>query len=158
MGAKTKVRFFNGGRDMSKETLKQIAEHIASLPDAKQIEVQQLHDHMLSHFAKTKLWFLDGKDASGKVVTNPNIGYGSYTMHLAGGKTREFYRVGISANTGGISVYIMGHKDKNHLKEKYADSIGKATVTGYCIKFKKLNDIQLDVLTDAMKEGMLREE
>jgi hypothetical protein len=53
-----------------------------------------------------KLWFLNGKDEKGKVVSNPNIGYGSQTLKYADGKTKEFYQIGISANTTGISVYI----------------------------------------------------
>jgi hypothetical protein len=33
----------------------------------------------------------------------------------------------------------------------YADSIGKASITGYCIKFKSLKDIDLDVLVSAIR-------
>jgi len=73
---------------------------------------------------------------------------------LADGKTREFYRVGISANTAGISVYIMGLSDKSYLAQTYASSIGKAKVTGYCIKFKRLSDIRLDVLQAAICHGL----
>jgi hypothetical protein len=98
------------------------------------------------------LWFLDGKDGENKTVSNPNIGYGVHTMHYAGGKTREFYQVGLSANTTGISVYILG-LDKTYLSMTYGKKIGKATVTGYCIKFKKLADIDVKVLESAIRDG-----
>lgn len=102
---------------------------------------------------KCKLWFLDGKDEKGKVVTNPNIGYGSYLIKYADGKTREFYQVGFSINTSGISVYIMGIKDKKYLSDTYSNKIGKASVTGYCIRFKTLKDINTQVLAAAMRDG-----
>ncbi len=97
---------------------------------------------------------LDGRDSTGKVVSNPNIGYGAYTIQYADGKTREFYRIGLSANTTGISVYIMGITDKNYLAQTYGKSIGKASVTGYCIKFKALKDIDVEVLGAAMRFGL----
>jgi len=45
----------------------------------------------------------------------------------------------------------MGLKDKTFLLKTYGKKIGKATVTGYCIKFKALKDIKLDVLKEAIK-------
>jgi hypothetical protein len=100
-----------------------------------------------------KLWFLDGKNEAGKVVSNPNIGYGAYTIKYADGKTREFYRVGLSANTTGISVYIMGITDKTYLAKAYGKKLGKASITGYCIKFKTPKEINMEVLKDAIRDG-----
>jgi hypothetical protein len=101
-----------------------------------------------------KLWFLDGKDEKGKTVSNPNIGYGSQTIKYANGKTKEFYQIGISANTTGISVYIMGIADKKHLTQTFGKELGKASVTGYCIKFKTLAGIKVDVLRAAIQYGI----
>jgi len=115
--------------------------------------MQQLHDSILKMRSGCKLWFLDGKDDKGKVVSNPNIGYGNYTMRLAGGKTREFYQIGLSANKTGISVYIMGIEDKTFLPKTYGKELGKASVTGYCIRFKTLDDINADVLEAAIRFG-----
>ncbi|MGE0638166.1 MAG: DUF1801 domain-containing protein [Bacteroidia bacterium] len=132
----------------------QINEYIATQPEAKRADMQALHKRMLNLLPKSKLWFLDGKDDKGKVVTNPNIGYGLQTLNYADGKTKEFYQIGISANTTGISVYIMGIKDKTYLPQTYGTKLGKASITGYCIKFKKLNDINLDILEAAIRDGV----
>ena len=129
---------------------KQIKEYIASQPEPKRSDMQELHEHILEVLPKCKLWFLDGKDDKGKTVSNPNAGYGSYTIRYADGTTREFYQIGLSANTTGISVYIMGIKDKTFLKQTYGNKLGKASVTGYCIKFKTLKDINIDVLKEAI--------
>jgi hypothetical protein len=116
--------------------------------------MQQLHQMILAWMPACKLWFLDGKDETGKIVSNPNIGYGSQTMKYANGKSREFYQVGISANTTGISVYIMGVNDKKYLAQAFGKKLGKASVTGYCIKFKTLTDINIDVLKAAIQYGI----
>ena len=133
---------------------KQIAAYIVSQPEAKRSEMQELHQHILQVLPKCKLWFLDGKDDKGKTVSNPNIGYGSYTIKYADGTTREFYQIGLSANTTGISIYIMGIKDKKYLANTYGKKLGKASVTGYCIKFKTIKDINIDILQAAMRDGV----
>ena len=135
---------------------KQIKEYIATQPEPKRSEMQQLHHIILALMPTCKLWFLDGKDEKGKTVSNPNIGYGSQTIKYANGKTKEFYQIGISANTTGISVYIMGVNDKKYLTQTLGQGIGKASVTGYCIKFKTLTDIKIDVLKAAMQYGIER--
>jgi hypothetical protein len=132
----------------------QIKQYIASQPEPKRGEMQELHQHVLQVLPKCKLWFLDGKDDKGKTVSNPNIGYGSYTIKYADGTTREFYQIGMSANTTGISVYVLGIKDKKYLAQTYGKKLGKATVTGYCIRFKTIKDINIDILQAAILYGV----
>jgi hypothetical protein len=131
----------------------QIKNYITSQPEPKRSEMQELHQRTLQVLPKCKLWFEDGKNSEGKIVSNPNIGYGSYTIKYADGKTREFFQIGLSANTTGISVYIMGIRDKTYLAETYGKKLGKASVTGYCIKFKTLKDINIDILEAAIRYG-----
>ena len=133
---------------------KQITEYLATQPEPKRSEMFELHEVVLALMPACKLWFLDGKDEKGKIVSNPNIGYGTQTMQYANAKTREFYQIGLSANTTGISVYIMGIEDKKYLAQTFGTTLGKASVTGYCIKFKTLTDIKVDVLKAAMQYGI----
>lgn len=135
-------------------TQEQIKEYIAAQPEPKRKDMQELHQRILALMPACKLWFLDGKDENGKTVSNPNIGYGVQNMKLAGGKTREFYQIGISANTTGISVYILGLEDKKYLAQTFGKTLGKASVTGYCIKFKALKDIHRDELEAAILYGI----
>ncbi|UWX60711.1 DUF1801 domain-containing protein [Chryseobacterium oranimense] len=133
----------------------QIAEYINSQPEPKRNDMLELHRIILEINPTCQLWFLDGKDDEGKTVSNPNIGYGHYTMQYASGKTRAFYQIGLSANTTGISVYILGIDDKKYLSETYGKSIGKASVTGYCIKFKTLKDINIEILEAAIRDRFM---
>jgi hypothetical protein len=132
----------------------QIKEYITSQPEPKRSEIQELHNHILQVLPGCKLWFDNGKNSENKTVSNPNIGYGFYTIKYADGKTRDFFQVGLSANTTGISVYILGIKDKTYLAQTYGKEIGKASVTGYCIKFKTLKDIKIDILEAAIRYGV----
>ncbi len=133
----------------------QIAAYIASQPEQKLNDMQALHKIILQVKPACILWFLDGKNSEGKTVSNPNIGYGFYSMKYADGSTREFYQIGLSGNTTGISVYIMGIKDKSYLAQTYGKKLGKASVSGYCIKFKTLKDINIDVLEEVIKYGFI---
>ena len=127
--------------------------YIAGQPEPKRGEMQALHRLMLRVSPDCKLWFLDGRDESGKIVSNPNIGYGLHTIKYAGGKTRDFYRIGLSANTAGLSIYVMGIEDKKYLARTYGEKLGKAKITGYCIKFKTLNDMDTDILEEIIRFG-----
>ncbi len=134
--------------------VEQIQNYIASLSEPKRTEMQELHHFILQTMPDCKLWFLDGKNSENKIVSNPNIGYGNYSIKYADGSTKEFYQIGLSANTTGISVYILGIDDKKYLAETYGEKIGKASVSGYCIKFKTVRDINLDQLGEAIRYGV----
>jgi hypothetical protein len=131
----------------------QIKKYIASQPEPKRSDMQALHRLIVQILPAAKLWFLDGKNSENKTVSNPNIGYGLHTMKYADGKTREFYQIGMSANKTGISVYILGIKDKTYLAHTYGKKLGNATVSGYCIRSKTLAGITVDTLQAAIRYG-----
>lgn len=132
----------------------QIETYITSQPEPKCSDMQVLHRLILEVMPACKLWFLDGKNSENKIVSNPNIGYGLRTIEYADGTNREFYQIGLSANTTGISVYILGIKDKQYLAQTYGEKLGKASVTGYCIKFRALKNIDIDILEAAIRDGV----
>jgi hypothetical protein len=132
----------------------QIKKYIDSQPEPKRSDMQALHRIITQVMPACRLWFLDGKNSENKTVSNPNVGYGLHSIKYADGKTREFYQIGISANKTGISVYILGIKDKKYFALTYGKKLGKASVSGYCIKFKTLKDINIDILEEAIRYGV----
>jgi hypothetical protein len=132
----------------------QIDGYIAGQPAGKREELRELHRRILAISPEAELWFLDGRNEEGKVVSNPNIGYGSETLSYANGQARAFYKVGLSANTAGLSVYVMGLKDKAYLSETYGARLGKCQVTGYCIRFRSVRDVDLGVLEEIVSEAL----
>ena len=131
----------------------QIKKYINGQPEPKRSDMHELHRIILQVMPACKLWFLDGKNGENKTVSNPNIGYGLQTIKYADGTSREFYRIGLSANKTGISVYILGINDKKFLAQTYGKELGKASVTGYCIRFKTLRDINIEMLEAAIRFG-----
>ena len=132
----------------------QIQAYITSQAEPKRTDMQGLHRLIQQLMPACKVWFLDGKNSEHRLVTNPSIGYGVRTITYADGKTKEFYQIGISAHTTGISVYVLGLDDKTYLAQTFGEKIGKARVSGYCIKFKRLNDIHLNTLEAAIRYGI----
>ena len=136
------------------DTREQIEEHFATQPEPKRREMQTLHHLLLARMPACKLWFPDGKGATCKVVSNANTGYGLKVIKNADGSTEDFYQVGMSANTMGIVVYLIGIEDKRYVTQTDGKTIGKASATSYCIKFKKFADIDTDILVEAIGFGV----
>jgi hypothetical protein len=141
-------------RDTAMGVQQQIEEYIAAQPASKADEMRKLHRLIHDISPDSRLWFLDGKDESGKIVSNPSIGYGALEIRYANGTAREFYRLGLSANTMGISLYVMGLEDRKYLSQSYGHRLGKANVTGYCVKFKTLSDLDEAVLKEMLRVGL----
>jgi hypothetical protein len=132
----------------------QIKKYIAGQPEPKRRDMQQLHRLTLQVSPECKLWFSDGKDGKGHTVSNPTIGYGFHKIEYANGKSGESFQIGVSGNKTGISLYILGLKDKKYLAKTYGKQLGKASVTGYCIRFKALKDLNIDTLEAAIRDGL----
>jgi Domain of unknown function (DU1801) len=132
----------------------QIEKYITSQPESKRSDLRELHRLTLQVSPECKLWFFDGKDSKDHTISNPTIGYGFHTIKYANGKSRESFQIGLSANKTGISVYILGLNDKKYLAKTYGKKLGKASVTGYCIRLKALKDINIDTLEAAIRHGL----
>ena len=133
---------------------KQINDFIEAESETKRKDLEILHQLILKILPNGKLWFDTGVNADNKASFNPTIGYGLQSLKYANGSSRDFFQIGVSANKTGISVYILGLDDKTYIAKNFGDKIGKAKVTGYCIRFKTLNDINLKVLEEAMLYGI----
>lgn len=71
------------------------------------------------------------------------IGYGVYKYEYSSGRKGEAHTLGFYPRKGKITVYLMdGTARYSDLLEK----LGKHSITGYCVYFKRLDDIDLDVL------------
>ena len=124
----------------------QVDRYIDAQDPPKRDDIEAIQRLIFAASPNCKLWFLDGRNSDGKIVTNENIGYGTQTLKYADGGTREFYRIGLSSNKAGISLYLMGLEDRKYLPDTYGGKFGKAKVTGYCVRFRRPEDVNLDIL------------
>ena len=136
------------------EPIKQIMAFINQQTQPLQGDLKVLHSLLIEMLPDGPYWFMDGRNDENKIVSNPNLGYGKQILKYADGTTKEFYQIGISPNKTGISIYILGLADNKHIKKTYDKKIGKASVTTYCIKFKSINDINLELLKEAILFGI----
>jgi hypothetical protein len=132
----------------------QIATFISTQTPTKQVDLLLLNELLLQLMPGAKRTFFDGLNADGKVVANPTIGYGEGTLNYADGSSKETFRIGVSANKTGISIYLIGLNDHDYLAKHFGSIIGKASVKAYCIRFKTLKDIHLDVLRETLLYGV----
>lgn len=78
------------------------------------------------------------------------IGYGVYKYEYSSGRKGEAHTLGFYPRKGKITVYLMdGTTRYSGLLEK----LGKHTITGYCIYFKQLSDIDVKVLEEIIKRS-----
>lgn len=132
------------------ETEGQILQFISLQESAKQQDLLTLHELMTSILPTGKLWMEDGKNEEGKVVTNPTIGYGEFEQSYANGKRKTHFQIGLALTKQGFSFYLLGIRGKLDLANLCAE-IGQAKVTGYCIQFKSIANIDINILKRAIQ-------
>ncbi len=78
------------------------------------------------------------------------LGFGMYHYKYESGREGDAHTLGFYPRKGKITVYLMdGTKRYAELLPK----LGKHTTTGYCIYIKRLNDIELPVLEQILRES-----
>lgn len=133
-------------------TSTQIQDHFEQLASGKRQELIALYNLVSEELPIATQSFFDGRNEEGKVVTHPTIGFGETTLHYANGKTRTTFRIGICATGSGLTVHILGLADKNFLNNFLGSRLGKAKITGYAIAFKKLSDVNEEVLRELIQK------
>ncbi|RYJ44290.1 DUF1801 domain-containing protein [Flavobacterium beibuense] len=76
------------------------------------------------------------------------IGFGSYHYKYASGHEGDAPILGFSPRKAEFSLYVYTPSDENQI---LLESLGKYKMTKACIYFKKLSDINLDVLEKLCK-------
>ena len=81
------------------------------------------------------------------------LGYGRYHYRYASGREGDFCVVGLANQKNYMSLYVCVTKDGKYLAERYGKRLGKANCGKSCIRFKKLDDLDLDAVTALLKEA-----
>lgn len=131
---------------ISTQTEAQIRNYLNELPPRNKANIELLYEGIRNQYPELPISFSDGKNAEGKIVTNPSIGFGQTQLVYTDGSSKTIFKVGISSTKTGISIYFMGLSDKNFLKNRFQSHFEKAKITGYCVACKSLDSSQLDFL------------
>jgi len=73
------------------------------------------------------------------------VGFGSYHYKYESGREGDAPIVGFSPRKAEISIYLMQNQAE---REKLLPNLGKHKTDGGCIRIKKLQDIDIDVLRE----------
>jgi hypothetical protein len=120
-----------------------VEEHIASLPEGRREAVQAVHDTVRSAAPE-----LEATMWSDKI-----IGYGTYHYRYESGREGDWFPVGLANNKGYVSLYICAADEGGYLAEQSADRLGRVDVGKSCIRFKRLEDIDLDVVAELSRRA-----
>jgi hypothetical protein len=84
------------------------------------------------------------------------IGYGKYHYKYASGREGDTFVIGLASNKGSMSMYvcIVDKGSGKYLAESRAAELGKVNVGKSCIRFKKLEDLELPALRRLVKDAV----
>lgn len=82
------------------------------------------------------------------------LGYGSFEYFDRSTKENKSWPIVALANQKNyVSLYVCAIRNGRYLAEEYKDALGKVNTGRSCIRFKKLEDLNLDVLEQLLKEA-----
>lgn len=115
-------------------------EYLAATADEKRPTLKKLHQLIRKTLPELRTCMVHGM-----------IGYGPYHYRYESGREGDSARVALAANKTGYSVYIMAVDAKGkYLAEQAKAKLGKASIGKSCIRFKRIEDISLDALTELL--------
>ena len=106
---------------------------------------------MLSEERRVPMEFLDKFIQKAAPSLKPNFlynmpGYGSFSSKNAKKEMIDWPTIALASQKNYISLYICAVDNGEYIAEKHKDMLGKVSVGKSCIRFKKLEDLNLKTL------------
>ena len=79
------------------------------------------------------------------------LGYGTFSYTNYKKELINWPIVAVASQKNYISVYICALEDDQYVAEKYKSELGKVSVGKSCIRFKKLEDVNMETLRKVLK-------
>lgn len=80
-------------------------------------------------------------------------GYGSFKYKNYKKELIDWPIVSVASQKNYISLYVCALEDGEYVAEKYKDRLGKVSVGRSCIRFKKLEDLNLEEIKKVIKKA-----
>lgn len=117
-----------------------VDEYLELLPEDRKKMIVFLHEFIQKNAPKLKSHF-----------TYNMLGYGGFPYKNYKKEVIEWPLIALANQKNYISVYICALVDGKYLAEQYKDKLGKVSVGKSCIRFKKIEDLDLKVLEEVIK-------
>lgn len=80
------------------------------------------------------------------------LAYGPFHYRYASGREGDWYRVGVASNKQYISLYACAADQRGYVAERYKTRLPKANIGKSCVRFKRLDDLDPQALTELLRE------
>lgn len=117
-------------------------EYLAMIPEPRRQEMEEIHILIQKTIPDLIPHILSGM-----------IGYGTYHYKYASGREGDWSLVALASQKNYISVYVCAVDKDKYLAESYKDKLPKASIGKSCIRFKRLADVDLSVITEIIKKA-----
>jgi Domain of unknown function (DU1801) len=123
-----------------------VEEHIDSLPEARRELIRSVHEIVREAAPELEM----------RMWGDKFIGYGTVHYRYASGREGEWFPIGLASNKQYVSLYICACDDDGYLAEQNADRLGNVSVGKSCIRFKRLEDLDLGVVRELCGRAALQ--
>jgi uncharacterized protein YdhG (YjbR/CyaY superfamily) len=117
-------------------------QYIASLSEERRQIIQTVYNMVRKAAPELKPHIISGM-----------IGFGSYHYKYASGREGDWMIIGLASQKNYVSLYVCCATPQGYLAEVHKDRLGKVSVGKSCIRFKKLEDINLEVAAELVAES-----
>ncbi|MCK9361177.1 DUF1801 domain-containing protein [Patescibacteria group bacterium] len=118
------------------------AEYIASIPEPRKTDIKKLDAFIKKTLPSMKPFFLYNM-----------LAYGPFHYKSKSGREGEWAYIGLASQKNYISLYVCVVDVKTYLAEEYKKELPKANIGKSCIRFKKLEDVDIKVLGKILKKA-----
>jgi uncharacterized protein YdhG (YjbR/CyaY superfamily) len=116
-------------------------QYIADVEEKRRADIQRLHDLILETAPELEPTMEFGM-----------LGYGKHAYKYASGRTGEWMKIGIANNKQYISLYCCAADEHGYVAEQYKERLPKASIGKSCVRFKRLSDLDEEVLKDLVRD------
>ena len=117
-------------------------QYIAEVEEKRREDIQRLHDLVREVAPELEPTMEFGM-----------LGYGKFAYKYASGREGEWMKIGIANNKQYISLYCCAADDKGYVAERYRKRLPKANIGKSCVRFKRLSDLDEDVLRELIRDS-----
>ena len=119
-----------------------VEEYLAAVPDERKEIIDFIHSFIQKTVPNLEVHFAYNM-----------IGYGSFPYVDYKKRDMEWPIIALANNKQYVSVYVCAVDGDEYIAEKNADKLGKVSVGKSCIRFKKVEDLNLDELAKVLKQA-----
>jgi Domain of unknown function (DU1801) len=117
-----------------------VREYLAALPDGRRQAMTEVHGVIRRAAPQLEC-----------SMAGAMIGYGPFHYRYASGREGDTFIVSLANQKRHVSLYLCAEVDGEYLAEANADRLGHVSVGKSCIRFTKLENLDLDVTAELVR-------